>query len=140
MIRLTVERTDKGSTYTTGRLYINREYFCDTLEDTDRGLNFHMSEPEISRIKVYGKTAIPYGIYKVRLSYSPKFKRILPELLNVPGYKGIRIHRGNSDEDTLGCLLVGKLIRQGYITKSTITEEALIKALQSDTEIEIEIK
>lgn len=91
-----VVRTFKGSEYTIGKLYIDDNYFCDTLEDVVR-----------SGEKVYGQTAIPAGKYKVKKTYSPRFKKKLPEILNVPGFSGVRIHSGNTAKDTEGCLLLG---------------------------------
>ena len=75
MINLRLERIYKGVSYTIGKLYLNGKYFCDTLEDTDRGLKDTMPTEEIEKIKVYGKTAIPTGTYKVDMNtVSPKFK------------------------------------------------------------------
>ena len=92
-MKLLLKRIALRDTYTIGKIYIDGEYFCDTLEDKVRDLNkngvFDGDEK-----KVYGETAIPYGTYKVILSYSPKFKRILPELLDVPCFTGIRIQGG----------------------------------------------
>lgn len=93
-----VNRIFKASTYTIGELSVNNKYLCDTLEDRVR--------PEGE--KVYGETAIPAGTYTVILSYSNRFKKTMPEILNVPNFSGIRIHCGNSSKDTEGCLLVGK--------------------------------
>ena len=93
-----VNRIFKASTYTIGELSVNNNYVCDTLEDKVR------ADGE----KVYGETAIPSGTYTVTLSYSNRFKKTMPEILNVPNFSGIRIHCGNSSKDTEGCLLVGK--------------------------------
>lgn len=93
-----VNRIFKASTYTIGELSVNNKYLCDTLEDRVRPTGE----------KVYGETAIPSGTYTVTLSYSNRFKKIMPEILNVPNFSGIRIHCGNSSKDTEGCLLVGK--------------------------------
>lgn len=87
-MELTVERIYKGEDYTIGDLYVNNVWFSNTLEDKVRLLNSYED-------KVYGETAIPIGRYKVVLSYSNRFKRILPEVLNVEFFKGIRIHEGN---------------------------------------------
>ena len=74
-MELLLKRIFRGDKYTIGHLYINGEYFSDTLEDVDRELTNDMSEEEIKKIKVYGKTAVPTGRYKVEVTYSPKFKR-----------------------------------------------------------------
>ena len=107
-MRLTLMRIANRPTYCIGKLYVDGVYVCDTLEDTDRGLDDTMDVEEIKKLKVYGKTAIPVGIYPVTITYSPRFKKNLPLLLNVKGYEGIRIHSGNTDKDTLGCILVGQ--------------------------------
>lgn len=80
---------------------------CYCLEDTDRGLESDMRIEQILAMKIYGKTAIPKGKYEVVISYSERFKKMLPLLLNVPGFEGIRIHPGNTESDTEGCLLPG---------------------------------
>lgn len=77
------------------------------LEDRDRGLSQKMPLSEILEKKVKAATAIPEGRYQVIVTYSNRFKRLLPILLNVPGYEGIRIHPGNSHLNTEGCLLPG---------------------------------
>ena len=128
-MKLLLKRIALRDTYTIGKIYIDGEYFCDTLEDKVRDLNkngvFDGDEK-----KVYGETAIPYGTYKVILSYSPKFKRILPELLDVPCFTGIRIHRGNTEKDTAGCLLVGENKVRGKVLNSTYWEKKLIEKLE----------
>lgn len=137
-MELLLKRIYSGSTYTIGHLYIDGNYYCDVLEDTDRGLSSDMTEEEIKKIKVYGKTAIPKGTYKVEVTYSPKFKRYLPILLNVKGFSGIRIHSGNSAEDTLGCLLVGFNKEKGKVLNSRVTSDKLT-ALLRNTKEEIHI-
>lgn len=97
-MEIIVNRIFKASTYTIGELSVDGTYICDTLEDRVRPAGE----------KVYGETAIPYGTYTVTLSYSNRFKKTMPEILNVPNFSGIRIHCGNSSKDTEGCLLVGK--------------------------------
>ncbi len=129
-MRLRLKRIAKKKGYTIGRLYINGKRFCDVLEDEDRGLSDVMTEDEIRSIKVKGETAIPVGIYKVILNYSPKFKCVMPLITNVKGYSGVRIHSGNSAKDTEGCLLVGKNTIVGRLTDSRNTYEALFKRLQ----------
>ena len=137
-MKLLLKRIALRDTYTIGKIYIDGEYFCDTLEDKVRDLNkngvFDGDEK-----KVYGETAIPYGTYKVILSYSPKFKRILPELLDVPCFTGIRIHRGNTEKDTAGCLLVGENKVRGKVLNSTYWEKKLIEKLEGKNGINIQI-
>lgn len=112
-MEITVTRILKTNNYTIGELSVNGKYLMDTLEDrvrplpdkcpnTPKGINCNCKE------KVYGKTAVPAGTYEVRLSYSNRFRRVLPELLDVPHFLGIRIHSGNKSTDTEGCLLVGE--------------------------------
>lgn len=137
-MELLLKRIFRGNKYTIGHLYINGDYYCDVLEDVDRGLSNDMSEEEIKKIKVYGKTAIPTGRYKVEVTYSPKFKRHLPILLNVKGFSGIRIHSGNTAEDTLGCLLVGYNKVKGQVINSRVTSDKLT-ALLRNTKEEISI-
>ena len=94
---------NKGTAgFTEGKLYINGEFECYTVEDADRGL-------ETGGKKIQDKTAIPRGTYKVIMSMSNRFKKILPEVLNVPGFTGIRIHSGNSSKNTEGCIIVGSI-------------------------------
>lgn len=126
---LTVERKYKKSTYTIGMLYIDGKFFSNTLEDTDRGLNSDMSGSEIMSKKVYGKTAIPTGEYKVTLTKSLKFKKIMPYINDVKGFLGIRIHSGNDDSHTDGCLLVGLNKKVGKLVQSKETYEKLYKIL-----------
>ena len=118
---INIKRIAKKDNYTIGKMYIDNEWFCDTLEDTDRGLSNDMSDDDVKKIKVYGKTAIPIGTYKVVLTYSPKFKRILPLIENVIGFSGIRIHSGNTANDTDGCVLVGLNTIVGKVTNSKAT-------------------
>lgn len=137
-MKLTLKRIALRPTYTIGRLYIDGEYFCDTCEDKVRDTNKNGWFDESS--KKYGLTAIPYGTYKVILSMSNRFKRVLPLLLDVPEFSGIRIHSGNSADDSLGCILVGENKQVGKVLNSRKTEKKLMKVLQAtDEDIEIEI-
>ena len=136
-----MERIANRPTYCIGRLYIDGVYFCDTLEDTDRGLDDVMTEQEILSKKIYGQTAIPTGIYRVILNYSPKYKKVMPLLLNVKGYSGIRIHSGNTDKDTLGCILVGENKVVGKVINSRVKYEALYKRIcQAKGDVKITIR
>lgn len=139
-MELKLERIFKGDTYTIGKLYINNEYFCDTLEDKDRGLTSDMSLDEIKSIKIKGVTAIPTGTYSITLDVqSPKFSTYkqyafcdgyLPRLIDVPGYEGVLIHIGNTDSDSDGCVLVGKNTVKGMVTNSTETFKKLYPILK----------
>ena len=116
--------------YTIGKLYIDGSYLCDTLED----------EVRPPGIKIYGKTAIPDGTYKVEMTESPKFNRVMPILINVPNFEGVRIHPGNSATDTEGCILVGKNSVKGGLTESRFYSNMLNNLLSQEKEnIQIEI-
>lgn len=110
-MKVEVKRTFKGPEYTIGKLYIDGHYLCDTLEDTVRPVG----------VKIAGKTAIPAGTYKVRKTMSPRFKKVLPEILNVRGFTGVRIHAGNTAIDTDGCLLLGLNKKKGQVLESQTT-------------------
>lgn len=128
-MKIEVKRVAKKSTYTIGKMYIDGKYFCDTLEDTDRGLKQSDAVNSIIKVKIPSKTAIPTGTYEVIVNKSPKFGRMLPRLLNVPGFDGILIHRGNSDKDTAGCILVGENKAVGKVLNSTTYELKLVELL-----------
>ena len=99
-LTIRIDRYLLTDTKTIGKMYLNNEYFCDTLEDTYRG-------QDLTNTKVYGSTAIPNGSYITEVNFSPKFNKLMPQLLNVPYFTGIRIHTGSSEKDTDGCILVG---------------------------------
>lgn len=92
---------------TIGELFHEGKHVCYILEDVDRGLDQHQPLNFIASKKVFGKTAIPTGKYEIEITYSNRFKKPLPQLMNVPGFEGIRIHPGNAAGDTEGCLLPG---------------------------------
>lgn len=125
MLHLTLIRKWKKSDYTIGQLFAGGRMICNTVEDADRGLNMYMSEKEINKIKIAGETAIPTGTYKLAVTQSPRFGRKLIEVLNVPGYLGIRIHKGNTAKDSAGCILPGNNTEKGKVTNSTKFEELL---------------
>ena len=135
-MELLVKRVAKKNEYTIGRLYIDGNYTCDTLEDCDRGLTQEMPLEEIKAKKVYGKTAIPTGTYEIDMNtVSPKFKDRswakpyggkLPRLIGVKGFDGVLLHVGNTASDSSGCLLVGKNSIKGMITDSTRTFHTLM--------------
>lgn len=134
-MKLNLERLFLKQDYTIGKLYVDGTYFCDTLEDRVRDLT--------KEKKVPGRTAIPAGTYEVIVNISPRFRRKLPRLLNVPEFDGILIHRGNTDEDTAGCILVGENREKGKVINSTRYElqitEMLEKAQEKGEKITIEI-
>lgn len=102
-MKLKLIRVHGTEGFTEGKLYIDDVFECYTVEDTDRKM-----EEDLTR-KVNGKTAIPKGEYEVVLSMSNRFQKVLPEVLNVPGFAGIRIHSGNSSVDTEGCIILGSV-------------------------------
>ncbi len=140
-MQLTIIRDVFGKEWTQGKLFVNDAFLCYTLEDTDRFLETG-SDVCLDCKKVYGKTAIPRGVYKVALSESPKFKKILPILQNVPDFLGVRIHSGNSHLDSEGCILVGMdRLENGTITQSQIAMGYLMKLLtNSGTPTVLEVK
>jgi hypothetical protein len=114
---LELERQHGTPDFTRGTLKIDGIVFCDTIEDQER------------KDKIYAKTAIPLGKYRVIINQSARFKRKMPLLVNVPNFEGIRIHAGNTAADTEGCILVGKWHSHGYINKSKDTFNELFKKL-----------
>lgn len=112
-MHLTLERKYFNEHSTVGELYIDGKFFCHILEDQDRGLDSGMSLEQLKSMKVKGQTAIPTGCYEIKITYSPRFKVNMPLLLDVPAYSGIRMHVGNDDGDTEGCLLPG--VKDWYI-------------------------
>lgn len=129
-MKILVERKWKKEAYTIGKMFIDGEFFSNTLEDKDRGLTTSMPLEEVKRMKKAGITAIPSGTYNVRMDIvSPKYSKNswyvqncngarMPRLENVPGYDGVLIHAGNTAKDTEGCILVGKNDTVGMVTKS----------------------
>jgi len=123
-MNLTLTRDTFTTKSTTGILQAGK-WTCFTLEDRVR-----------EGPKVPGETAIPYGLYEVIISFSARFKRPLPLLLNVPGFEGIRIHPGNTDKDTEGCILVGQTRSANFIGGSKAAFGELFPLLQAAAEIE----
>lgn len=116
---------------TIGTLTIDGKFECYILEDKDRGINDTLTLEQILKVKVYGKTCIPYGRYEVDWTMSARFKKMMPILLNVVGWSGIRIHSGNSEIDSLGCLLCGTRKASNRITESTIATNKLYAKIES---------
>lgn len=152
-MKLQLTRIALRPTYTIGRLLIDGERFCDTLEDRVRDTNKDGDLLDEGEQKVYGQTAIPYGTYGVTLNVqSPKYskrkaydfcKGYLPRLLDVPHFEGILIHIGNKPEDSAGCILVGENKIVGGLINSTATftrlYERLKAAADNGEDIDIEI-
>lgn len=153
-MKLTLRRIAKRDTYTIGKLYVNGDWIADTVEDKDRGLTDKDSLEKIKATKVYAKTAIPLGTYKIAMGViSPKFSKKpyyksfcngrMPRLLNVKGFDGILIHKGSNADSSAGCIIVGKNTVVGGVTSSQYYFEKLYKLLDAaykrGESIEIEI-
>ena len=116
-MKIIVKHIFSNDSYSIGKMSVDGEYLCNTLEDPQRP------------VKIAGRTGIPNGIYKVVLSNSFRFKKVLPEIQNVPGFVGVRIHAGNTAEDTEGCILVGFNTEKGRLTKSREAFYSLMELL-----------
>ena len=116
-MELILKRHTLKEDYTMGRLSINGTTFCDVIEDKVIDVNKN-GKFDNNETKVYGESAIPYGTYEIIINQSTRFKRLLPLLLNVPHFEGIRIHPGNTAKDSHGCLIVGKNTEIGKVTNS----------------------
>jgi hypothetical protein len=147
MIKLKLLRKYRKPSYTIGKLFImdtdkhkDFVYFCDTLEDTDRGLSDDMSVAKIKQRKVYGQTAIPTGHYKVDVTYSEHFKRFMPAIMNVKGFDGIRIHRADGPKGAdlvKGCIGVGYNKIKGGLLNGKEVYDSLMMFLQQAKDIDI---
>lgn len=118
-MHLTLRRKTISAKSTIGELLVNNAFFCFTLEDIVR-----------RGAKVYGQTAIPGGVYEIAITYSNRFRVMMPLLLNIPGFEGIRIHPGNTPENTSGCILVGRNRGTDWIGDSRLAYQALFAELQ----------
>ena len=125
-MKLELKRKALMDTYTIGDLFVNDVFFSTVLEDKVRDFNKDGDLNDSGETKVYGETAIPYGVYTIDLTYSNRFKKILPLIENVKGFEGIRIHPGNTAVDTHGCLLVGNNTEKGKVTDSRKVFEKLM--------------
>lgn len=118
--------------YTLGRMYLDNVFFCHTCEDEDRFLENSVTE------KVDGRTAIPRGRYRLITSFSNRFQRVLPAVLDVPGFTGVRIHGGNDAEDSHGCVLVGKVRTRDGIAQCSDMVKRVIDAIDDAEDLGIE--
>ena len=141
-MKIKVERRWPKATYTIGRLYIDGIFYCNTLEDKDRGLK--QSDPllYIQKRKIAGETAIPKGTYEVAMNVtSAKYAAVawywqfcqgkMPRLLNVPGFDGILMHPGTDALSTRGCVLVGKNTKVGKLTESKACFQQIYRLMKA---------
>jgi len=126
-MQITVKRLHKTDTSTIGELLIDGIFECYTLEDIERP------------VKIKAETAIPKGTYKVIINQSNRFKRLMPLLLNVPNFEGVRIHAGNTNHDTEGCILVGRTRSKDFIGQSRKAYDKLFKKMQAAKDISLTI-
>lgn len=131
-MKLTLQRYLFTEDYTMGLLFIDGIYFCDTIEDKFRG-------NDLKGKKVYGETCIPYGVYTVKITWSPKHKAYLPQIMDVPYFEGIRFDIANTAKEVLGCVGVGIKSENGRVLQSRKTRTALIKRLETANSIKIDI-
>jgi hypothetical protein len=127
-MKITLKRLHRTDKSTVGELFINGLFECYTLEDVERD------------VKVYGKTAIEKGTYKVIINRSNRFKKDMPLLLNVPKFEGIRMHSGNKAEDTEGCILVGEKRSLDWVSSSRNAYKKLFAKMKKADEITITIE
>lgn len=130
-MELQLTRHFKNDNCTISNLFTDAEFECFILEDVDRGLKQTMPLDEIKAKKVHAKTCIPEGCYEVVITYSNRFKKPLPLLLNVPGFEGIRIHPGNAAENTEGCLLPGTEPKGDSVINSRVAFTALFQKIEA---------
>ena len=134
MKKLTLKRIAKKADYTIGRLEDETgNRICDTLEPTWR-------DYKGGELKVPKKSAVPEGTYPVVITKSKKFGKYLPLLVGVPGFEGIRIHSGNTNKDTEGCILVGQNLEKGKVLMSRITLERLMKLIENEKRVFLTIE
>lgn len=131
VVRESVKHIPGKESFTPGVMYLDNVRYCHTCEDQDRQL-------EDGKEKVYGKTAIPRGKYRLITSFSNRFQRVLPEVLDVPGFTGIRIHGGNTAENSHGCVLVGKVRTATGVAQCADTVQRVIDAIDDAKDIGIE--
>jgi hypothetical protein len=126
-MKIQIKRLHKTENSTIGEMTIDGKFECYTLEDKERD------------VKIKSETAIPKGTYKVIINQSNRFKKLMPLLLNVPNFEGVRIHPGNSNHDTEGCILVGQSRSVDYITKSRKAYDILFTKMKLAKEITLTI-
>ena len=122
-MKIEIKRLYKTENSTIGELKVDGKFECYTLEDKER------------EVKIKCETAIPKGTYKVIINQSNRFKKLLPLLLNVPNFEGVRIHPGNTNHDTEGCILVGRNKSKDFIGQSRKAFESLFARMKVAKEI-----
>ena len=120
---IAINRLYKSKNSTIGEMTVDGKWECYTLEDVERN------------VKIKCETAIPKGTYKVIINKSNRFKKLLPLVLNVPNFEGIRIHPGNTNHDTEGCILVGRTRSKDFIGQSRKAFESLFAKMKLAKEI-----
>lgn len=134
-MKIIILRQNKFDSCTISEVYVNGTFFSYCLEDKDRGLHQDMPPKDIMAIKVKGQTAIPTGTYNVAYTYSPKFRKMLPLVDNVPGYSGIRFHPLNNDKDTEGCIGFGWWTGDERIIASKLYTDRMIRMIANAIDI-----
>lgn len=140
-MNIKLERIYNCARYCIGHLYADGVYVCDTIEDTDRGLDETWSVEQIRKVKVQNKTAIPTGTYRVTINViSPKFSKKeyykkhdngrVPRLLNVKGFDGILMHRGVNEKSSAGCIILGYNKIKGAVINSQQAYEKIYDMLK----------
>lgn len=137
-MEIKIIRKYKKAKYTIGIVYVNGEYFCNSLEDVDRGLSSDMSVDDILKVKKPKETAIPCGRYRITLSYSPKFHNkpyaisgMIPLINGVKGFSAIRMHDGKDESWTDGCILMGRNTKVGQLTDGLAVMTELTKRVST---------
>lgn len=153
-MKILIDRKWRKDTYTIGKVYINGQYFSESLEDRDRGLSDTMPLEQIINAKIYGETAIPKGTYEIKMTYSNrlhsrvyarKYNGKLPEVLNVKGFAGIRFHPFNKASESSGCISVGKNSIKGQVTQATnyfykLVDNYILPAISRGEKVTLTIK
>lgn len=127
-MELTLQRKTFNEKFTLGELFIDGVFFCYTVED------------KVRDVKIKGVTAIAYGRYKMIVNMSNRFKKEMPLLLDVPFFDGIRIHAGNTAEDSEGCIIVGMVKTDNGVGMSRVAFTKLMEKLKGQNNIYITIK
>lgn len=128
-----VERFIFNEKYTMSRIYVNDVFFCFGIEPYDAHIKKTDDVKTILSLKnQYGKIAVAEGTYQLIYSFSNKYKKMLPLVCDTPGMSGVRIHSGNSEQDTRSCLCPGKFYKYGYVTESRKTVAEFLKIWESE--------